>query len=171
MAAQPTHTIRLSAKYKDASDLVLSPAHHRTLASMSAATQAAASAKLLLGSTMPMPMLMDLEVGLSPNPQAPTSTSTKLPHTQLILTIDDDADTTDIQELTPKLKKSKKTATQAAAPALQTKALIIKINDNDNLKNKWLNKSNPTADIKEFFVPIPCVLGQDKAHMLCKQFE
>ena len=51
--------------------------------------------------------------------------------------------------------------------ALQSKVLIIDIDDIDDMKPKRLNKSKPTADIKEFFVAIPHLPGQDKVRMLC----
>jgi hypothetical protein len=84
-----------------------------------------------------------------------------------VLTIDEDGDTTDVQDNAPKPKKSK----VASQPVLQKEALIIEIDDIDDWKNEWLNKSNPTADIKEFFVGTPRMPGQDKARMLCKLCE
>ena len=88
-----------------------------------------------------------------------------------LITIDDDTDTTDVQDLAPKLKRLKPTPTQAAAPVPQNKPSIIEINDNNDLKNKRLNKSNATANIKEFFVPIPREPGQEKGCMRCKPCE
>ena len=51
---------------------------------------------------------------------------------------------------------------------LQNELLIIDINDIDDMKNKQLNKRDTTTDIKEFFVAIPRLLGQDKGRMSCK---
>jgi hypothetical protein len=51
---------------------------------------------------------------------------------------------------------------------LQNEALIIEIDNIDNMKMEQLNKSNLTADIKEFFVATPHILGQDKPCMSCK---
>lgn len=38
----------------------------------------------------------------------------------------------------------------------------------DHPQAKQLNKTDTTADIKEFFTPMPHVPGQEKMHMLCK---
>ena len=80
------------------------------------------------------------------------------------ITINNDTNM-DGQDLTPKSKKSKPTLTQAAVPVPQNKPSIIEIDDNNNLKNEQLMKSSPTADIKEFFIPLPHKLGQEKGHM------
>ena len=76
--------------------------------------------------------------------------------------LDDPTDSDD----TPKVKKSKATSQQVRS-ALETDVSIIKIVGNDQ-QVKWLNKINPTADIKAFFTEIPCMLGQNKVHMKCK---
>jgi hypothetical protein len=81
-----------------------------------------------------------------------------------VLTIDED--TTD-QDDTPKTKKAKKSQAQPAGTALQSKVSIIDIDDIDDTKPERLNKSKPTADIKEFFVAMPRLPGQDKVRMLC----
>jgi hypothetical protein len=59
-------------------------------------------------------------------------------------------------------------ASQPAITVLQNEALIIEIDNIDNMKMEQLNKSNPTTDIKEFFVATPHILGQDKPCMSCK---
>ena len=103
----------------------------------------------------------DSDVGLSPDPPAAT---TKRPRARAI-TIDDDTKSTDDQDLAPKLKKLKTAPTQAAAPVLADEPSIIEIDDDDNPINKQLNRSDAMADIKEFFIPVPCELGQEKGHM------
>ena len=85
----------------------------------------------------------------------------------LVLTIDDDADTTN-QDDAPKPKKLKKAANQPAVLGLQNEPSIIDIDDINDTKNEWLNKRDVTADIKEFFIAIPPMPGQDKVRMLCK---
>ena len=57
--------------------------------------------------------------------------------------------------------------TQAAAPVPVNEPSIIEIDEDDNPINKWLNKSDTVADIKEFFIPVPCEPGQDKGRMQC----
>ena len=160
MSTWPARTICLPAKYiKDASDFV--PSLTWTVPPSSATVQ---------GSSTPTLMLMPTNsgAGSSPLPDCPVAT-TKRPHAWPI-TIDNDTNM-DGQDLTPKSKKSKPTLTQAAVPVPQNKPSIIKIDDNNNLKNEQLMKSSPTADIKEFFIPLPHKLGQEKGHMQCKPCE
>ncbi len=119
---------------------------------------------------------MDLDEGSLPNP-APARTSTKRLHAQplsCLLIINDDAGADTIVTEVPtgalKVKKLKMTPGQHAtgASGLQTNISIISIDDVDDLQTEWLNKTNPTADIKEFFSVMPCVPGQDKVRMQCK---
>ena len=44
---------------------------------------------------------------------------------------------------------------------------IISIDNIDNPHNEWLNKSHPTADIKQFFSLAPRLPGQPKRRMRC----
>ena len=44
---------------------------------------------------------------------------------------------------------------------------IIDIDNIDDPCNEQLNKNDPTADIKYFFSPVPCIPGQNKRHMKC----
>ena len=160
MSTQPACTIRLPAKYiEDASDFI--PSLTQTVPPSSAAVQ---------GSSMPTLTLMptNSDVGLSPLPDHPVAT-TKRPHAWPI-TINGDTNM-DSQDLAPKLKKLKPTLAQAAVPVSQNKLSIIEIGDNDDLKSEWLNKCSPTADIKEFFIPLPCEPGQEKGRMRCKPCE
>lgn len=110
---------------------------------------------------MLMSMPMDSDVGSSPDPPVAT---TKRPCAQAI-TINNDTESMDVQDLALKSKKLKMAPTQAAVPVLVDEPLIIEINDDDNLINKRLNRSDTMADIKEFFIPVPCELGQEKGHM------
>jgi hypothetical protein len=99
---------------------------------------------------------------------SPPSTLAKRPRARpLVLTINDDADTTD-QDDAPKPKKLKKAANQPAVSGLQNEPSIIDIDDIDDTKNERLNKRDATADIKEFFIAIPPMPGQDKVRMSCK---
>ena len=160
MSTQPACTIRLPAKYiEDASDFI--PSLTQTVPPSSAAVQ---------GSSMPMLMLMptNSDVGLSPLPDHPVAT-TKRPHAWPI-TINGDTNM-DGQDLAPKLKKLKPTQAQAVVPVSQNKLSIIEIDDNDDLKSEWLNKSSSTANIKEFFIPLPREPGQEKGRMRCKPCE
>jgi hypothetical protein len=78
-----------------------------------------------------MLMPMDLDAGSSP----PTSTLAKRPRAQpLVHTIDKDGDSTDVQDSALELKKLKKMASQPAITVLQNEALIIEINNIDNMK-------------------------------------
>jgi hypothetical protein len=83
------------------------------------------------------------------------------------IVIDDDGDTTDTLEEAPKTKKLKKMP-GLQATALQAECSIISIDDVDDIKLDRLNKSDPTADIKEFFIPAPRIPGQDKGCMICR---
>ena len=122
-------------------------------------------------------MPTDLDEGSLPNP-APARTSTKRLHAQPLscnlLIINDNASANTIVTEVPvgasKAKKLKMTPGQHAmgASGLQTDISIISIDDVDDLQTERLNKTNPTADIKEFFSVMPCVPGQDKVRMQCK---
>ena len=154
MSTWPACTICLPAKYiEDASDFV--PSLTQTVPPSSATAQGSSTPTLTLTPT-------NSDVGSSPLPDHPVAT-TKRPHAQTI-TSDDNTDM-DGQDLTPKSKKLKPTPSQAAVPVLQNEPSIIEIDDNDNLKSERLNKSSPTTDIKEFFIPLPCEPGQEKGCM------
>ena len=81
--------------------------------------------------------------------------------------VDNGTDITDVQDNTPKSKKTKVTPNQPAT-RLQHETSIIEIDNLDDPLTERLNKTNPTADIKMFFTPVPRVLGQDKGRMQCK---
>jgi ATP-dependent 26S proteasome regulatory subunit len=65
------------------------------------------------------------------------------------------------------MKKSKKVSNQPAATALQNKPSIIEIDDVDDLKTERLNKTQPMADLKRFFITLDRVPGEDKVRMRC----
>ena len=159
MSTRPVRTIRPSAKYiEDASDFIPSlTTHHRAIPP--------ASIEPLRGSTTPTltSTPTDSDVGLSPDPPAAT---TKRPRARAI-TIDDNTESTDDQDLAPKSKKLKTAPTQAAAPVPADEPSIIEIDDDNNPINERLNRSDATADIKKFFIPVPCEPGQEKARMQC----
>jgi hypothetical protein len=161
--ARPVRTILPTAKLtaENAGDLVLT-SHRRAVASASEAA--------------PPPQQNRLSSPVSPTAEllpdtAPTRTSTKRPHAHPIshdpLIINNDADTTDVPEDAPKAKKPKTTPGQPAR-GLQTDVLIISIDDVEDLQSERLNKSDPTADVKEFFTAMPRAPGQDKGRTLCK---
>ena len=149
MSTQPVCTIRPPAKYtEDVSGFVPS-------LTASASTESTKSTLT--------PTLTDV-VDSSPEPPS-VSTLAKRPRARpLVLTIDED--TTD-QDNAPKLKKAKKSQAQPAVTALQSEVSIIDIHDIHDTNTDRLNKSKPTADIKEFFVAMPRLPGQDKVRMLC----
>ena len=96
----------------------------------------------------------------------PAQTSTKRPHAPLGSHIDNVTDTTNAEDDAPRTKKSKKNPGQAVT--LQNDVLIISIDDVDDLQCEWHNKIDATADIKEFFIPLPLAPGQDKGRAKCK---
>lgn len=176
MSFRPLRKIQPTAKLtgENAGDLVLT-SHCRAVASATARLAApppqqhahSSLASELSGSTAPKDFVAE---SLSPDP-VPTRTSTKRPlaqHDPLI--IDNDTDTTDVPEDAQKQKKPKKTPGQVGqhATGLQTDISIIEIDDVDDPRNEWLNKTHPSADIKQFFVAVPRVPGQAKGRMQCK---
>src|SRR6266404_4797957 len=64
---------------------------------------------------------------------------------------------------TPPLKKAKTVSDASLAETKASIAEITEISDDD----EHLNKTDLTADIKEFFTSMPCVLGQNKRRMKC----
>jgi hypothetical protein len=61
-------------------------------------------------------------------------------------------------DISPKQKKPKTSGVQD----VHSETLIIDINDIEDPQTEPLNKTDPTADIKYFFSPVPCILGQPK---------
>ena len=111
------------------------------------------------GSTVPT----NFDVASSPDP--PRRTSLKQSHALAnIPVVNNNANTISAQDNLEahKSKKSKTTPTPGQSAAWpQYNMLIIEIDDTDHPQSKWLNKMDTTADIKEFFMPLPRVLGQD----------
>jgi hypothetical protein len=157
MSTQPAHQTRLPAKYTENSDDIglTTTSHHKTGTSGLAVPQAPPS---LVSTLIPM----DCDVATSSDqPTQPSSPK------QPSIVIDDDGDTTDTPEDTLKTKKLKKNSGQQVT-GLQAKCSIISIDDVNDIKLEMLNKSDPTANIKEFFIPVPHVPGQEKGCMTCK---
>ena len=159
-SARPARQTKLPSKYAENGDEPVVTSHRRTITS-SLVPVPSSSASDPLPSTAPTGF-----DHLSSPPDPSTEASTKRPRAQPGLPIDDDADTTDALSDAPKTKKLKKAPSQTVG--LQNEASIISIDDVDDLRDKRLNKSDPTVDIKEFYIPIPLAPGQDKGHMLCK---
>ena len=166
MSTRPIRTIQPPAKYlDDVSDFIQS-------LTVSAAVPSPTSTE----STMSTLTLTLTPTGIDVGEDfSPPSTLAKRPRAwPLVLTIDNDADTTN-QDDAPKPKKLKKAANQPAVSGLQNELSIIDIDDIDDTKNEWVNKRDVTADIKEFFIMIPPMPGQDKVcydsirlHLLCR---
>ena len=71
-------------------------------------------------------------------------------------------------EAAPTAKKTKTLPPSEQAPLLVlTDSSIIDIDDIDDPRDEWLNKNDPTADIKYFFSPVPRIPGQNKRRMKC----
>ena len=173
MSSRPVRKIRPTAKLtsENAGELLLTSPRR---AIVFAAGLAASSAPSSLvseppGSNAPT----DFDVASSPDP--PHCTSIKRSYALAnIPVVNNNANTTDVQEDTGahKSKKSKTTPTPgqfAAQPQYHTP--IIEIDDINDPQAERLNKMDATADIKEFFAPMPRVSSQDKARMLCKLCE
>ena len=80
---------------------------------------------------------------------------------------DDNTDLTEVLDNAPEPKKAKMTPDQPAT-GLQVDISIILIDDVEDLQNKWLNKNDTTADIKESFTALPAVPCHGKGCVLCK---
>jgi hypothetical protein len=178
MSSRPTRKIQPTAKLtaENAGDLELS-SHRRAVTSASLAAPHPQGAAVTPSSTIPEPLESTSAPGTglrsSPDPvQAPTatSTSTKRPHPRPLLratTIpDDESNSTDIPDEAPKAKKAKTTPHQAGS-GLHADTSIIEIDDGNDLQSERLNKIDPTADIKVFFIAVPRVQGQNKGRMKC----
>ena len=91
----------------------------------------------------------------------PTRVSAKRPRNPFILHSDTDTDPEIVLDEDPvpkpKAKKAKKARDQGASAASQLHgdASIITIDDIDDPRDEHLNKTDPTADIREFFVAVP----------------
>ena len=173
MSSRPIRKIRPTAKLtSDNAGEILLTSHRRAI--VSAAGLAASSAPSSPvserpGSTAPT----DFDVASSPDP--PRRTSIKRAYALAnIPVVDNGADTIDVEVDTDshKSKKSKATSTPGQSAARpQYNLSIISIDDTDDPQSERLNKTDATADIKEFFTPMPRVPGQDKVRMLCKLCE
>jgi hypothetical protein len=103
----------------------------------------------------------------------PTRVSAKRPRNPFILHSDTDTDPEIVLDEDPvpkpKAKKAKKASDQGAPAASQLHgdASIITIDDIDDPRDERLNKTDPTADIREFFVAVPPGPGETKSRMKC----
>ena len=158
VSARPVCQIWLPAKFTDNdAELVLT---HRRAINTSSLVQVSSST-----ASKPLPSTVTTNIDASSLPDPSPQTSTKRPHTPSVHS-DDDANNTDAPDDARKTKKSKKTPSQRVG--LQNEVSIISIDDTDDIQNEWLNKTEATADIKEFFSPIDPLPGQDKGCMQCK---
>ena len=172
MSSRPIRKIQPTAKLtsKNAGDLILT-SHCRAIV----ASHATALPPLSLVSECPGSSTPDSASSLSPDP-SPRTLAKRAPAPALVSgessEIDNDTNTTDVQENSHKAKKLKTTlAPGQSAMRPQNDLLIIEINDTDDLRTEQLNKTDASADIKEFFSPVPHVPGQEKVRMLCKLCE
>ncbi|KAH9038183.1 hypothetical protein EDB85DRAFT_2141936 [Lactarius pseudohatsudake] len=121
----------------------------------------------------PTPTPTDLDVrssDLSPDPVSARTTkqSCAQPLSRNPPVIGDDGNTTgDVPESPDDALAAKKLKTTSGQGiGLQADISIILIDDVDNLATERLNKTDPTADLKEFFSAMPHVPGQEKGRML-----
>ena len=164
MSTRPFRTIKPTAKLAEdnAGDLELTS--HRRAHAAASANSAPPPAP---ASSSPRAPSTDFDVESSPDPP-PTRTSTKRPHAWPIfhnshsLSANND-DASDSPDEAPIAKKSKPVATTG----LQSDVSIIEIDDVEGIQDEQLNKTDATADIKEFFTPVPCLPGDDKERVKC----
>jgi hypothetical protein len=155
--------VKLTAQ--NAGELILT-SHCNAVASASLAPpppQSAASQPLPVSepSGLAAPMDLDVESSPVPVPSHPSQASTKRPGARP--TIDSDANTTNVED-TPKMKKPKTTSGQG----LYADVSIISIDDVDDPQDELVNKTDPSADIREFFITLPLAPGQEKRRVRCK---
>ena len=178
MPTRPAHRIIPTSKLMadNAGDLELT-FHRRAVASATAALTAisAPSSRLLPVSALPNSSLpqTDTENASTPSwaslkrhPQATESSSSLNSVIIVSPTTPNNA-----PESGPKPKKMKTSAALASSDQELSSTLlnvsIIDIDDIDDLHGERLNKSYPTADIKEFFSLAPQLPGQPKNCMKC----
>ena len=165
MSVRPIRKIKPTAKLAEdnAGDLELT-SHRRA--------HAAASANAAPSPASPSPdPSTDFYVESSPDgpDPPPYRTSTKRPHALRNSLTLSDGDFSDVPDAAPSAKKAKPTTKSAAGPPSDVS--IISIDDVDNPQDEPLNKSDPTADIRNFFSDVPRAPGQDKDRMQCKLCE
>lgn len=103
----------------------------------------------------------------------PPSWVTKRPQNPFTIPTDSDTDPEIVLDedppSNPKAKKAKKTTNEGASAtsALHADVLIISIDDIEDPQDEWLNKTDPTAYIREFFIAVSAGPGSDKTHMKC----
>ncbi|KAH9012497.1 hypothetical protein EDB85DRAFT_1900322 [Lactarius pseudohatsudake] len=170
LSPRPTRNIQPTAKLsaENAGSLELT-SHRRAVASASLA--AAPTPLLPVSESTPTGSESSDEPSSSPDPVSAQTTKQPKKQPRAIPPAvgdnqGDDGNTTDVPDDAPAAKKVKTTSGQAIG--LQADISIISIDDVDNLENERLNKSDPTADLKEFFSAMPPLPGQEKGRMLCK---
>ncbi|KAH8977137.1 hypothetical protein EDB92DRAFT_1958745 [Lactarius akahatsu] len=167
LSPRPTRKIQPTAKLstENAGSLELT-SHRRAVASASSAAAPTQAPLLPVSESTPT----GSDVGTSgPSPDPISARTTKHPRAVPPAVGDDQGDngnTTDVPDDAPAAKKLKTTTSQAIG--LQADISIISIDDVDDLEHERLNKTDPTADIKQFFSATPPVPGQEKGRMLCK---
>ena len=65
------------------------------------------------------------------------------------------------------MKKSVEPANEGGITGLHADVSIILIDDVDDPQDEHLNKTDPTADIREFFIAVPPGPGETKTCMKC----
>jgi hypothetical protein len=168
MSTRPARRIIPTSKLTadNAGDLELS-SHRRAVASASAALTVRSPSPFLPESSSPPPTDTDDNLSQarssSKRPSQAIRSSLSLDSVIVVspTTSDDGGDHALSSE--PKTKKAKKSAISGD----DSQVSIIDIDDIDNPNTELLNKSSPTADIKEFFSLAPRQPGQPKRRMKC----
>lgn len=157
-------TVKLTAE--NAGDLELS-SHRQAVTCATAAPPSSsllASLSPLPSSLLPPPTDTEDEPRSPSKQPVPTVSSLSLDSIIVISpTMSDNA-----SNPAPKSKKAKQTVASGDQEDIPPDdGAIINIDDIDDLLDEPLNKANPTADIKEFFVAAPHLPGQSKRLMKC----
>ena len=104
---------------------------------------------------------------------APPTRVPKRPRNPFILRSDSETDPEVVPDdhpaPNPKAKKVKKSveSTNEGITGLHADVSIISIDDVDDPRDERLNKTDPTADIREFFIAVPPGPGETKTRMKC----
>jgi hypothetical protein len=103
----------------------------------------------------------------------PSRAPAKRPRNPFVLHSDTDTDPEVVVDEDPvprpkakKAKKAKKASDQDTSQ-LHADSSIITIDDIEDPRDERLNKTDPTADIREFFVAVPPGPGENKPRMKC----
>jgi hypothetical protein len=107
----------------------------------------------------------------SPRPSRlgpPSRLSAKRPWNPFVLDSETDTDPELVPDNTPIPKAKKAKASPEGTSKLRAEVSIISIDDVEDPRDERLNKSDPTADIREFFIAVRPGEGEDKNRMKCK---